>query len=128
MFAYGMYAMLSTKLFANDGNISKKLITSGPFKMHRNPFYFSLLATVGPMVAHNIVGAIQSGTPGAYLCAALMAGGSAVMVKGLNDYTRADEEILEKIFGKEYTDYKERTPKFIPNPLLLFRKDDSTTQ
>lgn len=120
--AYALYSMFSTKLFCNDENPSERVIQEGPFAMHRNPFYTGIL-TAGTLGLARMVTAelLRTDDPN-YIGVGIMAFGLVYTAKKLNDYVKLDEQGLERQFGQEYTDYKARTNRFIPNPLNLFRK------
>lgn len=111
-FVYGMHAMKKTRLFDNDENISRELVKEGAFAYHRNPFYFS--TTVGMGTASLSMGVAATVATGSLLGIPFALAGAALYAKANNDAAKRDEVILEKSFGQEYRDYKERVPRFIP--------------
>ena len=118
--AYAMLPMIWNNLFNNDLNPSNKLITSGQFAMHRNPFYTGVMAAGACAVAGvTATSILAANSP--WIAAGVTAVGFAWMCKTFNDYAKSDERVLEKQFGEEYTEYKSRTPRFVPNPLNLFK-------
>lgn len=75
-----------------------KLVTEGPFGFSRNPIYLGFL-----MLYFGFAIAIQSWAIILRIPLAIYFYKSAVR----------EEKNLEKIFGKEYTKYKKRVPRFI---------------
>ncbi len=75
-----------------------KLVTEGPFGFSRNPIYLAFM-----MIYFGFAIAIQSWLIILRIPLAIYFYKSAVR----------EEKNLEKIFGKEYTDYKKRVPRFI---------------
>lgn len=80
------------------------IVTEGPFKYSRNPMYLSMLVLYAGV-------ALLADAP---LMLLLTAGLWAVLN---NKVIKAEEAYLEAKFGDEYTDYKERTYRWI-NPDL----------
>lgn len=119
---YGSGTMLWSKLFNNDENQSKELITKGPFAIHRNPFYFGMSIIMSSMFARTVgIEFFRFDNPN-YLGIGIMTAGLAYSAKNLIDYMKIDENILEKQFGKKYIEYKSKTPRFFPNLFNLFRR------
>ncbi|MDD5193850.1 MAG: isoprenylcysteine carboxylmethyltransferase family protein [Candidatus Nanoarchaeia archaeon] len=118
---YGIIPMILNGLYHNDLNPSKKLVTSGQFAMHRNPFYFGLLLT-GASAATEVLGINLLSENPSWLAVGLTSVGLGWLYHSFYKYAVADEKILEKQFGQEYRDYKNKTPRFFPNPLNLFRR------
>lgn len=116
---YGTGTMLATRLFCNDMNISRKLITAGPFRLHRNPYYAAMGAgALFGGAAATAVG-LMGGDPFGVVGAALAIPSLCVFLYSHHLSAKADERVLEKTFGDEYRQYKERTPRYFPNPLAL---------
>ncbi len=126
-FLYGLYPMLRHKLFCNDMNPSKKLVTSGQFSLHRNPFYFGLMGAFALVSSKILTTNFLSDNPN-WLAAGVMGAGLGLFAKGAYDYTIQDEKILEKQFGEEYREYKDKTPRFFPNLLNLFRRKNERSK
>ena len=77
-----------------------QLATGGPFAMIRNPIYQSMnLLALGTAVWVN--------NTGAWLGVVLMAIGGALRA-------RAEEPLLEQMFGDAYREYRGRTWRFVP--------------
>jgi protein-S-isoprenylcysteine O-methyltransferase Ste14 len=78
-----------------------KLISKGPYSAIRHPSYLgALLALVGSaMFLNSLIGTF----------AAVVAMITAYVVR-----IKAEEKVLENLFGNEYQDYKNRTKKLIP--------------
>ena len=119
---YGIYPMIRHNLFCNDMHQSKKLITSGQFALHRNPFYFGIMSGFGLLLSKLISANILSENPN-WLSAGIASAGLAYTINGFNNYTKIDEKVLEKQFGEEYREYKRKVPRFIPNFINLFRRN-----
>lgn len=119
-FLYGLYPMIRYNLFNRDAYPSNKLITSGQFSVHRNPFYLGLAGAVSLAFSKMLSTNLLSENPN-WLSAGIITAGIGLFMKGIYDYTLQDEEILEKQFGREYVDYKKNTPRYFPNLFKLFR-------
>ncbi len=118
---YGAAVMRRTKLFGNDACPSEKLITTGAFAMHRNPYYASMATVLlsgisGALYAHTASGGSNLAMMGTAIVS------SAVVLTGWYKKTKRDEVVLEKQFGNEYREYKERTPRYLPAFWKLFSK------
>jgi protein-S-isoprenylcysteine O-methyltransferase Ste14 len=103
--------MFSASLFHHhEAHFSAKavsrLVTSGPYRLVRNPIYSADIFFAWGIVA---------GFPQARLAAAAL-WLTAVMVR----WSLLEEAALEKSFGKEYQDYKKATPRFLPDPRKIF--------
>lgn len=75
-----------------------KLVTSGPFKFSRNPIYVGLV-----MVTTGLFLAVRS-----YMLPIAL-----VQIIFFYRSIQKEERMLEKYFGKEYLEYKSRTPRFL---------------
>lgn len=90
------------------GRKNKALLTDGPYSVVRNPLYvFSFIGAFGfGLVVHN-----------AWLIAAII-----IWFMTFYPFTLAQEERdLSQLFGNDYRDYCETTPRCIPK-LRLYRK------
>jgi protein-S-isoprenylcysteine O-methyltransferase Ste14 len=118
---YGVAAMLATRLFGNDLSPSPRLITSGPFAYHRNPYYasmgFGMALSVGSMIALNLFSIAPS-----FVGAALTAAGLATLFAVQHVKVKRDERVLERQFGDEYRAYKEDTPRYFPSFRKIFAR------
>jgi len=121
-YLYGQISVRLAGLFQNDNRISEKLITNGPYKMHRNPLYFgnSLACTLASLSFFSIT---AFSTAPNLVAGFSMALGSGLMIYGQHRYTLQDEKSLEITFGQEYLDYKSKTPRYFPAVWNLFKKD-----
>jgi protein-S-isoprenylcysteine O-methyltransferase Ste14 len=78
-----------------------ELATAGPFRLIRHPIYMGLnLLALGS--------AIWVPTPAMWVAAALMIIGSDLRA-------RAEEALLERVFGRAYSEYRGRTRRFVPS-------------
>jgi len=78
-----------------------KLVTDGPFAVVRHPIYLAMgLLLLSPVIGF-------SSWLGAGLSIALFAAGTVLRI-------RAEEDVLAQAFGREYAEYRERVPAFLP--------------
>lgn len=117
---FGSYAMVKSKLFGTDGRKGGSLVTDGAFKLCRNPYYFGMGSAMGLMAGLSVMMDEISREP-THIPAILTAVGIGILGKGLHDYVKTDEKLLELKFGDDYVKYKKRTPRYLPNPLRLLR-------
>ena len=82
------------------------LIVAGPFKMSRHPIYFFSIIILGFRPAMDLFDMVF------FICLALY-----FYIGSLYE-----EKSLEKRYGIQYADYKQRVPRILPNPSLLFKK------
>ena len=87
------------------GRKNVQLQTEGPYSLTRNPLYF---------------GSLCFGLSAAFFLHSLlmMAGLAVVGILYLRGVVADEEQVLEKVFGKKFRDYKARTPALIPAPAL----------
>ena len=84
------------------GQKNTSVVTAGPYSMVRNPLYvFSFIGAIGlVLMTHSIV------------IAALL----LVFYLGIYPFVVAKEEAnLRGLFGSDYDDYCEKTPRFVPS-------------
>jgi protein-S-isoprenylcysteine O-methyltransferase Ste14 len=81
---------------------ARRLITSGPYGISRNPLY------VGETVSSWAVFLPTLGWPGAVVLAVNVA---LQLIR-----VRAEERVLARTFGDEYAEYRRRVPRFVPHP------------
>ena len=111
---YGGLTMFTTGLYKRDAFVSENLITSGPFSLHRNPYYASM--AVGLSVPAIYVAALDSFSANpSFLSSALMLGGLACLFRAAHKRVLRDEKSLEAAFGQKYLDYKKTTPRYFPS-------------
>jgi protein-S-isoprenylcysteine O-methyltransferase Ste14 len=77
-----------------------RLVTTGPYALSRNPMYVWHLLFLSGL-------ALATGSPVAVV-------GLLWQSRRLASRVAVDEERLERIFGQEYRDYKERVPRWLP--------------
>lgn len=104
-FIYAVWSILSQVILANGTPVpimpTQKLLVVGPFKQCRNPMVFgTVMAYLGCSI---LAGSLLS-VAAVILFAAFL----VLYIK------RIEEKELEARFGKEYLDYKQRTPFIIP--------------
>jgi protein-S-isoprenylcysteine O-methyltransferase Ste14 len=114
VFAYGLLTMKGYDLFDKFDVLPDKLITLGPFALHRNPFWASLTAGMLmilclPQTMNEIASGVASVTAAV---AALFGLGVSAGVRHVA--VKHDEKSLERQFGQEYLDYKKKTPRYFP--------------
>ena len=77
-----------------------QLATGGPFRILRHPIYMSLnLLALGSAI---------------WIPTALVWSGFALMIVGSDLRARAEEKLLDKVFGSVYRDYCMKTRRFLP--------------
>lgn len=76
------------------------LVTTGPFRLVRNPNYTAMLvaASCGTAIAATWVGVA----------------GIAVLLASLELTARSEEPLLQRRFGESYRDYSAKTGRFVP--------------
>jgi protein-S-isoprenylcysteine O-methyltransferase Ste14 len=80
-----------------------RLITGGAYRLCRNPLYSALLLFLVPGLALLLNSwIILSTTVVGYIV--------------FRRFIHEEEEMLERLFGEEYTIYHDRTSRFFPNP------------
>ncbi|MDR1691458.1 MAG: isoprenylcysteine carboxylmethyltransferase family protein [Rickettsiales bacterium] len=98
---FGAIGRFYSMLFIG-GKKDRKIVTDGPFSVVRNPLYVcSFVALLGFLLALGRIDILV-----------------IVMVAFFfyyGDTVAREEKNLEKEFGKEYLDYKAKTPKYIPD-------------
>jgi protein-S-isoprenylcysteine O-methyltransferase Ste14 len=97
------WRFLKTKGTPVPVNPPPKLITDGPYTYSRNPMMtglFILLAGIG--ILFRSVSLVFVTTP-------------VFMAISILEFKYIEEPELEKRFGEEYTEYKKKTPRIIPN-------------
>ena len=104
---FGCFGRIWASLYI-EGNKTKNLITSGPFRMVRNPLYFfSLMVLIGFCFA---------------LKSIFLPIGLIFIFVIFHVPTIANEERkLRKIHGKNFDEYVNSTPRLIPN-IMKFKK------
>jgi len=87
------------------GNKTSKLIMDGPYSMVRNPLYlFSLIGAIG-------IGLVSDNVIVLTLIVIMFAFYYPFVIRG-------EEKRLRKIHGKDFEEYRQNTPMFIPKPSL----------
>lgn len=81
---------------------NEKLITTGPYSLHRNPLYF-----------YSLLGAAGIGLMSTHILAfAVIFGGFYFIYRSL---INREEEFLTAKFGNEFEEYKARVPRLLPS-------------
>lgn len=81
----------------------QKLVNHGPFAWSRNPLYVgNFLIWMGVITISGVLWFLPV----------------AILLFAVEYFyiVRYEEGVLESIFGKEYLEYKQRTPRWIPTP------------
>ncbi len=86
------------------------LVMGGPYSMVRNPMYLGILLTG---IGMSLV-LFQWWVIGLF---------SLVFIVRYLTLMDKEEKILTQIFGKEYTEYKNKVPRFLPSGSTLFKKE-----
>ncbi len=95
------------------GHKTKDLIADGPYSMVRNPLYlFSLIGALG-------IGLVSKNTLVLILIVILFCLYYPFVIRG-------EEEHLYRIHGKDFEEYRKKTPMFIPK-LSIYREQPSYT-
>jgi protein-S-isoprenylcysteine O-methyltransferase Ste14 len=95
---------------AENSRSGHRLIKDGPYSMVRNPMYLGIIL-IG---AGTVLFALE-------LWVALLFG--ALFVLRYRHLFIAEEELLQRSFGQEYTDYKKKVTRLLPGFQIIFRKD-----
>ncbi|MEI6681518.1 MAG: isoprenylcysteine carboxylmethyltransferase family protein [Bacteroidota bacterium] len=80
---------------------NNKLVTSGPYRLCRNPLYAALLLFLVPGLAM-------------ILNSWLILTTTLVGYLAFRRYIHEEEEMLRRIFGEEYREYHDKTPALFP--------------
>lgn len=110
---YGFATMYSSRLFGRDAFLSGRLLTRGPFHLHRNPYYASM--GFGTTLLSVWMSAVE------FLSLNPSTGAVAGFLTSLAGFfftyhrnVQRDERVLEKQFGADYLAYKDKTPRYLP--------------
>jgi protein-S-isoprenylcysteine O-methyltransferase Ste14 len=101
IFAFGLIFYAFTVRFLLKGLKSNKLMTTGPFRYCQNPLYAVMILMMIPGIALLLNSWI-----------ALLTCILAYIIFKKSIHTEYEE--MERFFGQEYLDYKNRTPEFFP--------------
>jgi protein-S-isoprenylcysteine O-methyltransferase Ste14 len=82
---------------------TNRLITSGAYRLCRNPLYSAIILFLIPGLA-------------LLLNSWIIFTASLIGYLVFRKFIYEEEELLERLFGEEYRKYKERTSQFFPNP------------
>ncbi len=96
LICYGLTAKALLK-----GLKENKLMTSGPFHYCQNPLYAVMILLIIPAIALLLNSWII-----------IITGVIAYIIFKINIHTEYEE--MEKYFGEEYREYREKTPEFFP--------------
>lgn len=110
---YGAATMWSTRLLGRDAFLSERLLTRGPFRLHRNPYYASMGFGTTLLSAWISATELLSLTPSIGTVAAFLTSLAGFFFTYHRNVLR-DERVLEKQFGADYVAYKATTPRYLP--------------
>lgn len=97
----GLIFYLATVRFLLKGLKETRLMTGGPYAICQNPLYSSLILFIVPAVSFLVNSwLILTTCPTGYILFKLS--------------IKTEYAELEKFFGQEYHDYRQRTPEFFP--------------
>lgn len=86
-------------LLANTFGEPQQLVTSGWFRYSRNPIYVAFLIPLASIAFYSTAAAIAA---------------TAVYLLTMTAFViRREEEVLQRAFGETYTDYMQRTPRWL---------------
>ena len=95
-----LFIQLSHKVLFKDNEPSSTFLIEGVLKRTRNPMYFGILLVYASFIMLSI----------SVICIVFF-----VFIFLLYDkMVNFEENILEKMFGKDYLEYKKKVPKWIP--------------
>ena len=98
------FILLSHRALFKSHHSSDTLISDGILGYVRNPMYFGILLIYVAFL---------------FLSISLISIGLFVIVFLVYNWmVNFEENILENMFGEEYVKYKERVPKWVPNPFI----------
>lgn len=110
---YGAATMYGTRLFGRDAFLSGRLLTRGPFHLHRNPYYASMGFGTTLLSAWISAAELLSLNPSIGAVAAFLTSLAGFFFTYHRNVLR-DERVLEKQFGEDYVAYKAATPRYLP--------------
>ncbi len=84
---------------------NNQLVTRGVYRFCRNPLYFALLILLLPGL-------------GLVLNSWIIPIASILGCLAFKKFIHEEEEMLERIFGNDYKNYKTKTPLFFPDPFI----------
>lgn len=110
---YGAATMWSTRLLGRDAFLSERLLTRGPFRLHRNPYYASMGFGTTLLSAWISATELLSLNPSTGTVAVFLTSLAGFLFTYHRNVLR-DERVLEKQFGADYVAYKAATPRYLP--------------
>ncbi|MFX0105965.1 MAG: methyltransferase family protein [Candidatus Hodarchaeota archaeon] len=102
------FIMLSHRALFKSHEAPNSLITNGILAYVRNPMYFGILLIYVSFILLSI--------------SLISIGFFAIVFLVYNRMVKFEEKILENMFGKQYLEYRNKVPKFIPNPFKKYKK------
>lgn len=110
---YGAATMWSARLLGRDAFLSERLLTSGPFHLHRNPYYASMGFGTTLLSAWISATELLSLNPSPGTVAVFLTSLAGFLFTYHRNVQR-DERVLGKQFDAEYVAYKATTPRYLP--------------
>lgn len=110
---YGAATMYGSRLFGRDAFLSGRLLTRGPFRLHRNPYYASLGFGTTLLGTWLSAAELLSLNPSIGAVAVFLSSLAGFLFTYHRNVLR-DERVLKKQFGEDYVAYKAATPRYLP--------------
>ena len=102
------FIMVSHRTLFKSHEVPNSLITNGILGYVRNPMYFGILLIYVAFILLSI--------------SLISIGLFVIVFLVYNWMVNFEEKILENMFGKQYLEYRNKVPKFIPNPFKKYKK------
>ncbi|MFX0138857.1 MAG: methyltransferase family protein [Candidatus Hodarchaeota archaeon] len=102
------FIMVSHRALFKSHEAPNSLITNGILGYVRNPMYFGILLIYVAFILLSI--------------SLISIGLFVIIFLVYNRMVNFEEQILENMFGKQYLEYRNEVPKFIPNPFKKYKK------
>jgi protein-S-isoprenylcysteine O-methyltransferase Ste14 len=103
LLVFALVFYFSTLRLMLPGIRENRLITTGAYRLTRNPLYAAILLFLVPGLALLL---------NTWVILTTMIVGYFVF----NKYIHEEEELLERLFGDEFRKYRDRTSRLFPNP------------
>ncbi|UCD00812.1 MAG: isoprenylcysteine carboxylmethyltransferase family protein [Promethearchaeota archaeon] len=103
-----VFIMLSHRILFKSHEAPNSLITNGILGYVRNPMYLGILLIYVAFILLSI--------------SLISIGIFVIVFLVYNRMVNFEEQILEDMFGKQYLEYRNKVPKFIPNPFRKYKE------